>query len=508
MASTMTSPQGTRPLLATPMPADPAPLNLGSPRVRAAMRVLGMKSQDVVFKEKSEYPSEVAFETFERKRRLLIDQVHELARNSPEAVSITSMAERQEALRSAFLSEVMAIEKKNLREMHLIAKKDIEKTVITELQAKHTNMESQQKLKDAERHQREHKKERDQKIAEQQKIATKRQEKNADVRRRAIAEKQARAEEAEKALEQKIKQSEEKIRELGVAQSEKAKKSQEHRDQCLVRKEELEASLLSGREKVYGSILERDRSVQGRLDQLAQEQERRSGDFAEKLAACARRVDSTREKTQAKLEENFVATENRHAQASKYRSSVANASLKEMKTRHTKQRNAFESRYNRLVEEWEKPNVPKRLQRVQSMTEEGWKPEGVFGRPEYVQSAETHKAMVALCDHNRKMLKRAHSYAQERELERIAGVRSRVQAMVDSRFKAEQRRMDMIKNCAIERQHLSDEVDRVKVGRVPMSRLLATMEDPEPEAATTINGLLSAMNLDLLPGTKVDEDEK
>lgn len=65
----------------------------------------------------------------------------------------------------------------------------------------------------------------------------------------------------------------------------------------------------------------------------------------------------------------------------------------------------------------------------------------------------------------------------------------------------------MIKNCAIQMSHLSDQVDRVKTASSgKMNKILSTL-DPEPEAAVRINELLSAMNMDLLPGTKTEDAE-
>jgi len=206
-------------------------------------------------------------------------------------------------------------------------------------------------------------------------------------------------------------------------------------------------------------------------------------------------------------EENFFKTEERHKGAGEVRQTNSAKELKDFKVRNTKARQAFDARYATVQRKYDESNVPS-AKLTRAMSDTVHPVTGCLSRPEYHHMVETNKTMVDLCEHNRKLLSRSHSYHQEQELERIAGMRDKVKVMLDARVRAGQRRMSMIKNCAIEKHHLADRVDRVKsASSGKMNKILADL-DPEPEAGARINELLSAMGMDLLPGTKVDEEEK
>lgn len=75
--------------------------------------MLGLRPQDVAPKKKDEFDSEVSFEIFERKRRMLMDNARNLAADTPEAAAGTGGAGAAAAERNAaFMQSVLDIEQR------------------------------------------------------------------------------------------------------------------------------------------------------------------------------------------------------------------------------------------------------------------------------------------------------------------------------------------------------------------------------------------------------------
>eukprot|EP00929_Paragymnodinium_shiwhaense_P009276 TRINITY_DN113382_c0_g1_i1.p1 TRINITY_DN113382_c0_g1~~TRINITY_DN113382_c0_g1_i1.p1 ORF type:complete len:508 (-),score=197.22 TRINITY_DN113382_c0_g1_i1:240-1763(-) len=496
-------------LVAMPMPPEPPALNLGSPRVKAAMRVLGLRAKDLEPIKKDSMPSEVSYEVFERKRRQLAENVRVLASESPEVPAETSGGMSKLEERNAnFLAEILAIEQKNIAKMETMAKKDIQSMMIKELEAKLKDQTSKKRQEEANQRQKELIKERDAKLAEAKKIAQKKKEKSDEVRRKADEALLKEAEELSKHLDEKQERSLNKIRENKEAFEAGRDRRQEKGFLALKRKEDLEKTLLERREDQYSKILDRDGLIFDRLANIDAERHNIQSDFAERKAMCTKRAADYLVEKQSKYDEAFFKTEERHATAAQTRAQSHAASLKEFKTKNSKTRQQFENRYNTMKkhEEEERSKPSKRVERYMELL--NFENSGCLSRPEYHHMVVTNRSMVDLVKQNRETLQRSHSYHQEQALEKIAGMREKVKIIMDGRHNSMQRRQSMIKNCAIEKHHLSDKVDRIKSSTgSKMTHILEKLE-PDPEAATRINELLSAMGMELLPGTKVDDDEK
>merc|ERR1719359_436684 len=93
---------------------------------------------------------------------------------------------------------------------------------------------------------------------------------------------------------------------------------------------------------------------------------------------------------------------------------------------------------------------------------------------------------------NLKLLARAHQHSQVQALHKIEDIRHRVKALNDSKDEAQFRRYDMMKNCAIEKHHLTFQLEKVR--------------DAPPEK---MNSLLEHMGLPpvKMPGEEVGEEE-
>jgi hypothetical protein len=254
----------------------------------------------------------------------------------------------------------------------------------------------------------------------------------------------------------------------------------------------------------YDHILEKEYDVFGRLSQRVSDSKDNSAKFAAALDACTQRARDHLAARQAEREDNFRKRNGEHAHAKEVRDTKMKETLKEFKVRNTKERAAFESRYAREMADRESKHeeMTKKLARSKS----DFAVQGCLSRPEFHHMVECNKSMKDIVAFNRNLLRRAHAYHQEQELDKIQGMRDKVKALVDSRATAATRRQSMIKNCAIEKHHLSMQVESAKSGGVSkMNKILATME-PDEEGAKRINELLTAMNMELLPGTKVDDE--
>jgi len=487
------------------MPPEPAPLNIGSPRVRAAMRVLGLSEKEVEKRPKEAFHTEVAYEVFERKRRMLAENVNDLAKDSPEAGSIPGAADKSRDANADFMAGVIAIEKRNIEKMNIMSKKEIQKMMIKELETNHAAHKSVLKQEESVVRQNALEKERREAMKKVMKEAQKRLDKSTDVRAKAAKQVLIEAEKLKNELTEKDAQVTKKLQDIVDGREEGKVKAQEKRDQATERKEQHDQATIAKQEKMYATVLDRDEQVEFRLSCRTSDSQHNSAIFAAKKAACTERARHQLADNQARYEANFLKREGEHHVAAQCRDSNAKTYLKEFKKRNDKERKDFETRYERVKKEEEKPHISRRLEKMASMGD--IQSQGCLSRPEFHHMVHSNKSMVDLCEFNGNLLKRAHGYHQEQELDKIAGVRAKVKAIWDSRKMAQDRRTQMVKNVAVAKYDLALKVDRARTqGPSKMSSILSEME-PDPEAAARINELLGAMNMELLPGTKAVEEE-
>merc|ERR1712228_389867 len=86
---------------------------------------------------KDEFASEIRWEFFERKRCTIIEQVMALHDESPEGHAIPDSAEKARQAEEALMEKVAADEKKTMEVMNKISRKEVQKTMIKELEAQH-----------------------------------------------------------------------------------------------------------------------------------------------------------------------------------------------------------------------------------------------------------------------------------------------------------------------------------------------------------------------------------
>lgn len=472
------------------------------------MRVLGLRAKDLQPAKKESMPSECSWEVFERKRRTLAENVRVLAAESPEVPPEAGGGmSKQEERNQKFLEEIMEIERRNMAKMAVMAKKDVQSMMIKELEQKLQAKKGKEKQEEANERQKQLIKERNAKLAEAKKIAIKKKEKTDEVRKRANEAMLKEKAELEIHLNEKQERSQVTIKANREAFEAGRDQRQQKGIEALKRKDDLEHGLIAKAEDSYSNILHHDQTILDRLDAINAERFNVQSDFAERKMMCTKRAADKLVEKQEKYNQAFFKTEERHGTAAQKRAETHAQSLKEFKVRNAKARQQFENRYNTMLkaraEEKAKPskNMERYFERLNFTNS------GCLVRPEYHHMVEQNKSMVDLVKTNRETLQRSHSYHHEQQLEKIAGMREKVKIIMDGRKNAATRRTDMVKNCAIDKHHLSDKVDRIKSSTGgKMTKILETL-DPDPDAAVRINELLSAMNMDLLPGTKIADDD-
>lgn len=493
--------------IATAMPPNPPAPSLGSPRTNAAMRVLGVRKPDITPFEKTQFPGELKFEYSERKRRQIIDQVHTLASSSPQGGGHIGSGDQT----SAFLDEIARIERENLMTMRKMAKRAGQDEVLIELAGKVQDAKSREKQAESRARLKELQKERDAKLAAMKKEAAKRAERNNDARKRAETK---REEEADKVLkhmdevaervERTLKAEETKRLDRVEVQKAAAAQKQDHVKNLVVQD-------WADRDAKYAEIREKDEATKVHLARIADSDKAARDELAAKLASAVDKAARLQVEKQKKKDDNYMAILARHEESAAKKKEFEAKRDKEMITRHNKERQNHENRYDRILKEIEE----KEEESLQNLIEGKH-----FGRsksssmpiagqksPALQRTLELHDSMEHLTQWNITRLRRAHSYSQMEALKKIEGIRQKVDTIHQSRRTAAQRRMLMVKNCAVERSQLQLQLERIRdSGPKKMSKLLGELE-PEPEAATKINEMLKSLNMELLPGTKLETEE-
>jgi len=451
---------------------------------------------------------------FEQKRRNLIEEVKSVANKTPEVSGKRVLDERQarEEATAKFTEQVDRAERENMEQMQRAAKKDVQKVVIQELEAKLNDHKSQKKQQESVQRLEQLMKKRDEEMKARKKEATKRQEKNSDVRERSMHAKAEKGEEMTEALRKASERAEKKLSEIFAAHEEAKARNDERMAHIVERQEGKDRQLLRGREEAYREHVAKHHQKLEKLAEKLAHRQSHAEEIAEKQQQTTLKVREFQENKQAKVEENYWNICARHDRAATKRADNLEAQVKEYTVKNGKRKQAHASRYDRLLEELDHkmsaslPGSPTYVRpgSKESMLSRSTSDSHVF------EAAEHRRRHVSLVDENRERLRRAHHYEVEEQLHKLEHMRKRVQIMEDSKSEADKRRMVVMRNCAVEKMHLSDKVDRMRDSQDPekMYRMLDDL-DPDREAVVRIGELLKSLGMDheRLVGFKDTEEE-
>lgn len=492
------------------MPPDLPIPNVDSPRTKAAMRVLGVHPADL---EKQDLEASGGLESrhllLEKKRRVLVAQVTNLASKGPQGSThpiekgeypIAPGPERN----STFMEQVIQKEQQNLEKLQRMAQKDIQKTVITELEAKLDLHRASKKQEEGAHRMRELQKERNEKLKAQQKEQEKRDQRSKEVRERNHRQvlehcEELRAEIAKK--DEKVAKSIQAIADSRVAGREAG--AQKFIDNA-ARVARHEDGLLNRRFNMVDEIEDKHSKSQQRLLEAKGARASNKQAILEKEMQCRAKVAKFWVEKQAEIDDKYRTAVQRSKDAQAFRRENHQKALKEFKVNNQKARSAFESRYERVQNEHERE--------LEKLKEHGemkrTRSEALFRseRPELLQAREDAENHMHLAASNRERLRRAHHHAVEQQIDKLLSMRERVQVMEDAKAEADRRRMMVLRNTAIEASHLEDKVSRFKdAGAEKMIALLSSTE-LDAESAKRINEILGELNLPPLGGYAPADD--
>lgn len=497
-------------------PELPVP-NLGSPRVKAALRVLGITGADLQKQDIDDHDGiQTRFNLFEGKRRTLVAQVTNLAQKGP-AGSTSTAAQGEypepppgpEERNAAFMEEVIRKEKEGLEVLAKMAKKDIQKVVIKELESKLDQFKGKKRQEENAVRVKELKKEQAEKLAAAQKEAAKKKEKTDEVRRRAEMKHQEHAEELRQTLQkadERVAKTLQKIKDDHAASIETNSVKMVEASE---RQAKFEQSQVRRRENMHDDIEDKHANKQELLQHLAGQRQSNKEAILEKNMKCKQRVAEHISATQAETEKKYWQIVDKNNHATEFREAKLAAELKEFKARNVKVRRDFESRYERVISKQERDAEKLRESwNERSLARSASETLRPRERAELLAAREQNENHVALVAKNRERIGRAHQHSVEQQIDKLLSMRERVQVMQDARAEADRRRMMVLRNTAIEKHHLQEKVDRFKdAGPDKMLKLLESGTEIEPEAAKRINELLVEMNLPPLGGYAQEEDK-
>eukprot|EP00930_Biecheleria_cincta_P055357 TRINITY_DN41682_c0_g1_i1.p1 TRINITY_DN41682_c0_g1~~TRINITY_DN41682_c0_g1_i1.p1 ORF type:complete len:497 (-),score=112.43 TRINITY_DN41682_c0_g1_i1:30-1520(-) len=494
---------------ATMPPELPIP-NVDSPRTKAAMRVLGVHPVDLEKQDVEAFGgSETRHLLMEKKRRVLVAQVTNLASKGPQGNThpiekgdypIAPGPERN----SSFMEQVIQKERENLERLQRMAQKDIQKTVITELEAKLELHKASKKQDEGAQRMRELQKQRNEQLALQRKEQEKRDQRSKEVRERNHRQvlehcEELRAELSKKA--ERVAKNTQEIADSRVAGREAG--AQKFIDNA-VRVAKHEDSLLDRRFRMVDEIEEKHAKSQSRLFEAKGARASNKEAILEKEMQCREKVHKFWVEKQAEVDDKYRKAVQRGKDAQAFRRENHEKELKEFRVANQKARTAFESRYERVQNEH-----ARELEHLKEIGEmKRTKSEAIFRseRPELLKAREEAENHMHLAASNRDRLRRAHHHAVEQQIDKLLSMRERVQVMEDAKAEADRRRMMVLRNTAIEQSHLADKVSRFKdAGAEKMIALLSSTE-LDPESAKRINEILGELNLPPLGGYAPADD--
>uniref|UniRef100_A0A7S1PYQ3 Uncharacterized protein n=1 Tax=Alexandrium catenella TaxID=2925 RepID=A0A7S1PYQ3_ALECA len=469
------------------------------------MRVLGVTQQDLEKKELADYNGmEARFELFENKRRMLIGQVGDMATRSPgehgnadEGVHVNR--------NSAFMEKVLEVERINMERMAVRAKKDVQKIVVEELETKLILHNASKKMEASDLRLKALKKERNDKLLAIKKDAQKRADKNAEVRARHTRHMEEDAAKMIEKLGEAKTRADNKIAEVEQGWEENRIKGREKQAEIAKRTTRLEQQQLRYRERQYDGIVAKHEAKVMKLEETIAARQSQSEAIMQRHEDSLDRVREHWADKERRTQEKYDQIQQRHEAAKEKREAELAKQAKEFSMRNTKERNGFTNRYERIQKELARAPPSRRLEQMSAS-----------GDGPFVRSlSESQISALRMRDHhtdlvsmNRERLRRAHHLAQEQQLEKIDSMRERVGFMLKSKASADHRRTFTLKNCAIEKFHLTNEVDKVKCSPADKMVKLVQEMDPEPEADKRIREIMGQLGLEKLLGPTEAEPEK
>lgn len=434
-----------------------------SPRVRAAMRVLGIHRKDLEVRSRESFEkdfskeaAEARYETFERKRRHLLKQIVDLSHNTKPSGDVSTFTVNNDT----FLQEVMAREAANLQKLRERGKHDVRNICMDELAIKNQAAETLKKQEEQQKKLKENQKAIQDKLKLQRAEADKKKEKGLVNRERADAHR----EESAQKLMADIKASNEKkeglVRQKIEVHHEHVAQKAEAWKKISARQDGFMAQQWCDREHMYADYLDRhEKSAEGLATIIQKERSKYSGLQAKLDSAVikARELQEKQDKDRRGKHEQFVS----HEQVVRDRKVEDNTKKwQEIIGNRRKAEQIYKQRYETLLKEkgrrWEDNS---RLTRSFSDMSD-------LKSSRYLEQSMRVKESSAMMDDlvsaNRERNARAHQHHQEQALNKVALIRKRVDDLAQGKFNAQQRRYDAIKNCAIEKMKLEDEVTRIR----------------------------------------------
>lgn len=477
------------------MPPEPA-LSLGSPRTLAAMRVLGILPKDIQPRERTSFPEgqpgDIRNEAFETKRRQLMHSVTGMASDKSldltKSASAVDMGGPSEAT-NLFLADVMAREQISIDKMRKRAKADVQSIVLVEMEAKKVVEIRDAKLEEHRKRMVELKKKQDEKLKAQQKEAAKKLEKSIEVRARADKKLEQESEALMQEVIKKDKRVEGQLQERSIGWEENRVTKQAERVAKYGRIKSWKSGEWGVREKIYDGIVKRTFASEDRLEELQAELQAHQAAKSDRTDGVIAKARSELNAAQAVKDVAFLERIKVHEKKKEVREALAKEVQKEYAASNKKARANFEKNYERALKDREIITVSPRMTKSMSCnytTSPAWLTEGS------VKAFETHHTMGELRQLNLQLISRAKEYHQTQGLNKIEDMRHRVGALEKSREETQNRRYDMMKNCAIEKHHLTFQVEKVR--------------DAPPEK---MNSLLAQMGMEpIKTGKEETEEEK
>merc|ERR1712008_232054 len=258
-----------------------------------------------------------------------------------------------------------------------------------------------------------------------------------------------------------------------------------------------------GRECQYETILNHHAETNDRLQQRRQSWQSQSEETLQKQQGSMMRSREHWENKQRETEENYFNNLSRHERAREKREAAAQEYAKNLSKANSKARSAFESRYQSVQREIEKRSPDRRL--TQSAGSLSCLEKSLSDSQ--LLALEQRQHYFDLAASNRDRLQRAHNNSQDQQLGKLQTVRDRVDALLDSKARADNRRMGMQRNCALKKSHLEHEMFKIK--SAPPEKMVGMLRDlqPEPKAAARIKKLQQQLGLEPAAGDEAAADK-
>eukprot|EP00747_Dinoflagellata_sp_TGD_P064362 gnl/TRDRNA2_/TRDRNA2_153873_c0_seq1.p1 gnl/TRDRNA2_/TRDRNA2_153873_c0~~gnl/TRDRNA2_/TRDRNA2_153873_c0_seq1.p1 ORF type:complete len:517 (+),score=138.14 gnl/TRDRNA2_/TRDRNA2_153873_c0_seq1:108-1658(+) len=496
MSQTQIKPMSSpAPGASTPMPAAPPNLDFESPRIKAACRVLGLLPKDLAPLDSSSFVNESLTasnadlsqsraDLMEKKRRIHIHQVQALAEKSPKNTMQKSASWSGGSMEeNSYLAAIKEREKASMQKMKERAKYDVQCCVVKELQAKKQMEIAQQKQAESLARFKALKKERDEQLKVRKKEAEKKAEKNHAVRLQAIAIMEREAERVKEEIAVKQEKVLKRVEEREQGWEENRVRGKEKRAAKAVQVVKLRDSEVRQREKDHEKLMA---SLEARIETLPERlSEMRAlilspenkAKYAEDLDWKQKIVDRAlangkriKAEHQQELEVAYHKKDQCLNKVRANRSEMHHARAKELKAKGVKLAqkvaNAQAKKLAFISEEIE-ARPCKSLEQVRS--------EQALRTLDSTQRLSEMKSMMYdVVQDNLTHNIRSRNYTVEQSLEKVDAMHQRVVALEKSKLECEKRRFDMMKNCAIEKMHLGDVVDKAK--DAPPAKLMKLME--------------------------------